>query len=63
MVVFWDHGNGWQGYGADGTCPGSPAYADHTYCDVASMNTLVTGGCCHVNMTARNVVACHNAST
>lgn len=45
MVVYWDHGQGWLGYGADGRCSPTGSYADHAYCSVASLATLEAGVC------------------
>jgi hypothetical protein len=46
MVVYWDHGNGWLGYGADGKCSSTGSYADHDNCSVASLATLEAGARC-----------------
>lgn len=43
MVVYWDHGNGWLGYGADATCSSAGPYNDHYYCSIASLATLTQG--------------------
>jgi hypothetical protein len=45
MAVFWDHGNGWLGYGADGKCSSTAQYTDHVYCSVASLAVLTQGEC------------------
>lgn len=43
MLVFWDHGNGWLGYGADGKCSPTGSYSDNVYCDVASLAAITQG--------------------
>lgn len=43
MVVYWDHGNGWLGYGADATCSSAGPYNDHYYCSIASLARLTQG--------------------
>jgi hypothetical protein len=43
MLVFWDHGSGWQGYGADATCSNLVAYSEAPYCDAASVQTVADG--------------------
>jgi hypothetical protein len=43
MAVFWDHGNGWLGYGADAKCSSTQAYSEAPYCSIASLATLTQG--------------------
>lgn len=43
MLVFWDHGSGWSGYGVDHTCSGSVPY-DATYgCNILSLPRVGQG--------------------
>jgi hypothetical protein len=43
MLVFWDHGSGAFGYGADYTCSSLTPYNDNGYCEMFSMQTLARG--------------------
>lgn len=42
MLVFWNHGSGWAGYGVDHTCSPLKTYSDKG-CDMLSMDTLTQG--------------------
>ena len=42
MLVLWDHGNGWKGYGVDNMCVSGTPYNPNG-CDQFTMQTLVTG--------------------
>lgn len=42
-LVFWDHGSGWMGFGADATCGTIGAGYSENYCGIGSMQTVITG--------------------
>ncbi len=44
QLVFWDHGAGWQGYGADATCSPLSTYNPNGICDIFTMPALLQGG-------------------
>jgi hypothetical protein len=43
MAVFWDHGSGWLGYGADAKCATGDTYIDNSYCHIATLQQLLQG--------------------
>ncbi|KAF8072527.1 hypothetical protein HT031_000187 [Scenedesmus sp. PABB004] len=43
MLVFWDHGSGWWGYGVDHTCGVVDAYSSSRGCDMLTMRKLAQG--------------------
>ncbi len=43
MMVFWNHGSGWAGYGLDHTCSPIKTYSDRA-CGMMSVGALATGG-------------------
>jgi len=45
MLVFWDHGSGWAGYGLDSTCSPLKAYSDRG-CNMLTLDTISRGKAC-----------------
>jgi hypothetical protein len=43
MLILWDHGSGWQGYGVDQTCDAASAYNPNAICGMLSMQSITNG--------------------
>ncbi len=43
VLVLWDHGNGWKGYGVDNTCSATGSYSAYG-CDQFTVETLAQVG-------------------
>lgn len=46
MLVFWDHGSGWSGYGVDHTCTSTATYSQNWGCDILSIQKITQGMLC-----------------
>jgi hypothetical protein len=43
MLVFWDHGSGWSGYGLDHTCTTTSTYSHAWGCNMLTLQALAQG--------------------
>jgi hypothetical protein len=43
MLVFWDHGSGWSGYGLDHTCSTTSTYNQQWGCNMLTLQALAQG--------------------
>ncbi|KAF6263192.1 hypothetical protein COO60DRAFT_1635413 [Scenedesmus sp. NREL 46B-D3] len=43
MLVFWDHGSGWSGYGLDHTCTSTSTYSHAWGCNMLTLQALAQG--------------------
>ena len=43
MLIFWDHGSGWSGYGVDHTCTSTATYNTNWGCDILNMQEIAQG--------------------
>jgi hypothetical protein len=43
MLVFWDHGSGWSGYGLDHTCTTTSTYSQASGCNMLTLQALAQG--------------------
>jgi hypothetical protein len=44
MLVFWDHGSGWLGYGVDQTCDANnPTYNPNSVCGMLRLQDITAG--------------------